>query len=159
MSKTQDTPPPETNVLSDVDAIAAEVEAFYRAYISAFNREDIAHWARSFAYPYAFVSGRGLAICRSEADHRVLASPAFAELKSSGWSHSEIGFLKVWPIGNNHAMVLSDLTRYKKDGSLLESGRFCYTVRLDGHEWKIVTMFTVAEPFLGPGDFPRRSSQ
>jgi hypothetical protein len=51
-------------------------------------------------------------------------------------------------------MILSDVTRYKTDGSILEKVRALYMVRRDDG-WKIVTITEIKPPFLGPGDIPR----
>ena len=78
-----------------------------------------------------------------------------ADLKERGWTRSEMGQLKIWPMAEDLAMVVADGTRYKADGSRVEPVRACYTVRRDANNWKIVTISEVAPPFLGPGDLPR----
>ena len=50
---------------------------------------------------------------------------------------------------------MADYSRHRKDGSVLERGRTCYTLRRDAGAWKIVSMLEVSEPHLGPGDLPR----
>ena len=52
-------------------------------------------------------------------------------------------------------LLMTDFTRYREDGSVLERGRACYAVRRDAGAWKIVTLMEVADPYLGPGDIPR----
>ena len=44
-------------------------------------------------------------------------------------------------------MILSDVTRYKTDGSILEKVRACYMVRRDGDGWKIVTISELSRRF------------
>jgi hypothetical protein len=58
-------------------------------------------------------------------------------------------------MAENLEMVMADYSRYKSDGTILENGRACYTVRRDGKAWKIVALAEVKPPFLGPGDVPR----
>ena len=105
--------------------------------------------------PYVVVSNQGLAVCTSEDDHRRLAQQAFADLKSSGWSHTEVKFVKIWPFSHDQAMLMAGVIRHKSDGSVFERGRFCFIVIRGPHGWRVVTFITVAAPFLGPGDLPR----
>jgi hypothetical protein len=78
-----------------------------------------------------------------------------ADLKERGWARSDIDQLRTWPLAEDLAMILADVTRYKVDGSVLERVRACYTVRRDTRNWKIVTLCEIKPPFLGPGDLPR----
>ncbi len=138
------------------EEIAKELEAFYQSYIAAFNREDIDAFTESFAYPYAWISGRhGLNQCATEGDHQRSFGKIMADLKERGWVRSNIDQLKVWAMAEDLAMILADVTRRKADGSVLERVRACYTVRRDAKGWKIVTLSEVRPPFLGPGDVTR----
>jgi hypothetical protein len=135
--------------------IVTELETFYKGYIDAFNREDIDAFSEAFSYPYAFVTGeRGLATCASESDHQRFFGKIMSDLKSRGWVRSGIDRVKAWPFADNLAMIVADYKRYKADGSILEQGRACYTVRREGKAWKMVTIAEVKPPFLGPGDLP-----
>jgi ketosteroid isomerase-like protein len=138
------------------EEISRELEAFYQSYIAAFNREDIDAFTESFAYPYAWISGRhGLSQCATEGDHQRSFGKIMADLKERGWVRSNIDQLKVWALAEDLAMILADVTRHKADGSVLERVRACYTVRRDAKGWKIVTLSEVRPPFLGPGDVAR----
>jgi ketosteroid isomerase-like protein len=138
------------------EEISRELEAFYQSYIAAFNREDIDAFTESFAYPYAWISGRhGLSQCATEGDHQRSFGKIMADLKERGWVRSNIDQLKVWALAEDLAMILADVTRHKADGSVLERVRACYTVRRDAKGWKIVTLSEVRPPFLGPGDIAR----
>jgi uncharacterized NTF2-like protein DUF6841 len=135
--------------------IVTELETFYKGYIDAFNREDIDAFSEAFSYPYAFVTGeRGLASCATESDHQRFFGKIMSDLKSRGWVRSGIDRVKAWPFADNLAMIVADYKRYKADGSILEQGRACYTVRREGKAWKMVTIAEVKPPFLGPGDLP-----
>ena len=139
-----------------MEEIAKELEAFYQSYIAAFNREDIDAFTESFAYPYAWISGRhGLSQCATEGDHQRSFGKIMADLKERGWARSNVDRLKTWALAEDLAMILADATRYKADGSVLERVRACYTVRRDGKGWKIVSLSEVRPPFLGPGDIAR----
>jgi NTF2-like protein (DUF6841) len=138
------------------DETCKELESFYKLYIAAFNREDVDAFSDAFAYPYAWITGRqGLSQCATESDHQRNFGTIMAGLKGRGWVRSDIDQLKMWPLAEELAMILADVTRYKADGSLLERVRACYTVRREGKTWKIVTLAEIKPPFLGPGDLPR----
>ncbi len=135
--------------------IVREVEAFYHRYINAFNEGDIERYADCFSIPYAFLRGTGMAICHDETEMKELCLQTLKGLRLRGWHRSVVRDLQVWPLEDDHVMVMADVARLKADGSVLEHGRFCYTVRYDGRNWRILTIFPVAEPYQGPGCPPR----
>jgi ketosteroid isomerase-like protein len=136
--------------------IKAELESFYRGYIDAFNREDLDHFLDCFAIPYAWVSGeRGLTSTTTELDHQKAFSRVMIDIKARGWARSTIERFTAWVFAENLGMIVADYTRHKTDGSILEQGRACYTVRRDGKSWKIVALSEIKPPFLGPGDIAR----
>jgi hypothetical protein len=138
------------------EQISKELESFYKSYIAGFNREDIDAFTESFAYPYAWVSGRhGLSQCATDSDHQRSFAKIMADLKERGWVRSGIDRFKAWPLAEDLAMILADVARHKADGSILEQVRACYTVRRDAKGWKIVTLAEIKPPFLGPGDLAR----
>jgi hypothetical protein len=137
------------------EEIARELESFYRHYIDVFNREDAAFFD-CFAHPYAMVSGeRGLATVANDEANRKSFGATMTALKKSGWVRSGIDSIKAWAMGDNLGMILSDVTRYKSDNSVLEKIRACYMVRRDSGAWKIMTISEVKPPHLGPGDISR----
>ncbi len=137
------------------EEIARELESFYRHYIDVFNREDEGFFD-CFAHPYAAVSGeRGLATVANDDANRTSFGGTMKTLKERGWTRSGIDSIKAWALGDNLGMILSDVTRYRSDGSVLEKIRACYMVRRDGAAWKIMTISEVKAPYLGPGDISR----
>jgi len=138
------------------EQVCQELDAFYRSYIAAFNREDIDAFGESFAYPYAWITGgHGLSQCATESEHQRSFGKIMADLRQRGWARSEVNQFKAWALAEDLAMILADVTRYKTDSSILERVRACYTLRRDTKGWKIVILCEVRPPFLGPGDLPR----
>jgi len=77
------------------EQISKELEAFYKAYIAAFNREDIDAFTESFAFPYAWITGsRGLSQCATESDHQRSFDKIMAEVKERGWVRSGVDRLR-----------------------------------------------------------------
>ena len=141
------------SAMRTAEEIARELERFYRHYIDVFNREDDRFYD-CFANPYAAVSGeRGIVSIAN--DNRDSFARTMKTLKERGWIRSDIDRIKTWAMADSLGMILSDVTRYKTDGSVLEKIRACYMVRRDGTAWKIVTISEIKSPFLGPGDIPR----
>jgi hypothetical protein len=137
------------------DDIVRELESFYRHYIDVFNREDPGFYD-CFAQSYAMLSGeRGLTTIANDENHRNGFRRTMVALKQRGWARSGIDSMRAWMFTDNLGMIMSDVTRYKADDSVLEKIRACYTLRRDGEAWKIITLTEIKPPFLGPGDIPR----
>jgi hypothetical protein len=142
--------------LSSAAEIASELEAFYKGYVDAVNRGDIDVLTELFAFPWALVSGDGgLTVFNNETDHQRFLRKFMLDLKARGWVRGGIDRFSAWVCADDLAMILTDFTRYKSEGSILDAGRACYTVRRDGKAWTMLTITEVKPPFLGPGDLPR----
>src|SRR5204863_50187 len=151
--------------MADTEAVVGEVEAFYAAYIDGFNREESDAFLRSFAYPHALLTGgrgmlvtataadqtrcpqqtmrslheRGMIINAKESDQQRFYEEVTSSIQGRGWERTGVDRLQIWPLADSAAMLMADITRHKKDGSVLERGRYCYTVRKDDGAWKIMT--------------------
>jgi hypothetical protein len=135
------------------DEIARELEAFYRHYIDVFNREDDGFYD-CFANPYALISGeRGITTIGN--DNRDSFARTMKVLKEQGWQRSGIDRITAWALADNLGMIVSDVTRYKSDGAVMEKIRASYMLRRDSDRWKIVTITEVKPPYLGPGNIAR----
>ena len=142
--------------MSSAAEIASELEAFYKGYVDAVNREDIDALTELFAFPWALVSSDGgLAVFNNETDHQRFLRKFMLDLRARGWVRGGIDRFTAWASTDDLAMVLTDFTRYKADGSILDAGRACYTVQRQGKAWKMLTITEVKPPFLGPGNLPR----
>src|SRR5215469_418574 len=137
--------------MPDNERIARELESFYRRYIEIFNRQDTDQLIECFAHPYAAVSGsRGLVPIADIDEHQRSFQGGAAALRNRRWARSGIDSIKAWPLTEQLGFIVSDVTRYKADDSVLESIRACYTVCRDRAAWKIVTIAEIRPPFLGP---------
>jgi hypothetical protein len=142
--------------MASAELLAAEMESFYRRYIDIFNSDDLTGFAGLFSYPWGVISGkRGMNVFNDEAGFVRVFQKMKASLKERGWARSAIDMMRAWPTADDTGLLMADYSRHRKDGSVLERGRTCYTLRRDGGTWKIVSMLEVTEPFLGPGDLPR----
>ena len=137
--------------MPDAATIIQEVETFYRAFIDGFNREDTDMYLRSFCYPNGMLSGeQGMVVNAKESDQQRFYQQVTSDIQGRGWDHTGVDKLQVFPLTDATALLVADITRYTKDNAVLESGRYCYTVRKDGDAWKILTLTAVKPPFTGP---------
>jgi hypothetical protein len=96
--------------MSSVEQIRKELEAFYKSYTAAFNGKDVSAISECFACPCALITGHGLNQCSTENDLQQLLGKSLADLKERGWTRSEMGQLKIWPMAEDLAMVVADGT-------------------------------------------------
>jgi len=137
--------------MADVAILVNEIESFYRAFLDGFNREDTDMYLRSFCYPNGILSGeQGLTINAKESDQQRFYQEVMSSIQGRGWDHTGVTQLQIWPISEGMAFLVADISRYKKDNSILESGRYCYTVRKDRGVWKVLTLTEIKPPFSGP---------
>ena len=142
--------------MADTPTIIHEVETAYEAYANAFNQGDIATVVRYLAAPYIMTIGnRDVMIAASDEAVRHQFDGALAGMKQRGWVRSGFKVVHVFPLSDNHALLMTDIVRYKADGSVLEKGRYIYQVRRGGQSWQITGVTDVEPPYTGPGDTPR----
>lgn len=142
--------------MASVELLTKEMESFYSQYIDAFNGEDLTALARLFSYPAGSIGGsRGMVVFADEAGFVESMAKAKAALRRRGWVRTGIDCVRAWPTADDMGLLMADYTRYREDGSALEHGRACYTLRRDAGGWRIITLMGVANPYRGPGDIPR----
>jgi hypothetical protein len=142
--------------MASVDVLTQELEAFYRQYIAAFNREELTGLAELFSYPWGSIGGRrGMVVIKDEAEFMRTMGKSKAALRGRGWARTGIDATHPSPTADDMGLLIADFTRYREDGTVLERGRACYTLRRDDGGWKIITLMEIAAPYLGPGNFPR----
>lgn len=130
--------------MADAHTIIRELESAYHAYIDLFNHEDATGFVNCFCYPHAMLTGeQGLLTTKTAADQQRFHQKTMTDLHGRGWGRSGIDRLQVWPLSDSFALLAADITRYKMDDSVLEKGRYGYTLRRDSGTWKIVTMMAM----------------
>ena len=138
--------------MADANAIIRELETAYHHYIEIFNREDAAGFVGCYTHPHTMLSGEhGLSTVNTEADHHRGYQQIMKTLHKQEWGRSGIDRIQIWPFSESLAQLVADVTRYKKDGSILEKLRASYMFRRDSGAWKILAFSLVEAPFSGPG--------
>jgi ketosteroid isomerase-like protein len=138
--------------MADTATIVREIETAYHHYIEVFNREDAAGFVGCYAHPHAMLSGeQGMVIISTAEDHQRLYQRIMKTLHERGWGRSGIDRLQIFPFSESLAQLVADVTRYTKDGSVLEKLRATYMFRREGGAWKMLALAQIEAPFAGPG--------
>ena len=138
--------------MAEANAIIQELEAAYHHYIEVFNRQDTAGFVGCYTHPHSMLTGaQGMVVTHTEADHQRGYERMMVGLRESGWERSGIDRVQIWPFSTSLGQLVADVTRYKKDGSVLEKLRASYMFRREGGVWKILSLSLVEAPFSGPG--------
>jgi ketosteroid isomerase-like protein len=142
--------------MADAATVIHEAETAYTAYANHFNAKDIAGVCRYIAAPYVMLIGaHPTMIAETPEKVRAQFDGALAGMVGRGWVRSDFKVVHVVPLSNDHALLLSDIVRYKADGSVLETGRYLYTIHRADPNWQITGVTDVAPPYTGPGNVPR----
>jgi ketosteroid isomerase-like protein len=142
--------------MTDTATIIHEIETAYAAYAGAFNQGDIATVVRYIAPPYVMTIGnRDVMTAPTDEAVRHQFDGALAGMKGRGWVRSDFKVVQIWPLSDNHALLMTDIVRYKADASVLEKGRYIYQVRRGGQSWQITGVTDVEPPYTGPGEHSR----
>lgn len=132
--------------MADHGAIVSEVEGAYRHYVEAFNGRDAREIAELYDRPHAQVIGEtGLSIVNDDADQQQWYEFVMAYLDDQGWGRTEIDEVWIWPLSHTLAQLVANVTRYRRDGSVLQRLRANYTLRRRDGTWKVVLTFPVLE--------------
>ncbi len=110
--------------MADAATIIREVEAFYRAFLDGFNREDTDMYLRSFCYPNGILSGeQGMIVNAKESDQQRFYQEVMSDIQSRGWDHTGVEKLQVDPLTESTWLLLADIPRYKEGNSVARRGR------------------------------------
>jgi ketosteroid isomerase-like protein len=120
----------------------AEMRGFYADYIDAFNRSDYQSILRYFAHPWVMIVGSAEPHVVSTEQKQLLAyQQVSARIKEQGWVRSGVDKLEVFSTGVDTGLVASVFSRYRRDGTIIETKRAYYVLRRGSAGWKIVTIF------------------
>jgi hypothetical protein len=141
--------------MADDPMLIHEAETCYTAYAEAFNHEDMATVVRYISSPYLMVIGaHAPMIAPTDEAVRKQFDGALADMKKRGWVRSDFKIVHTWLLSKDHALLMSDIVRYKADKSVLEKGRYIYSIRRADPSWQITGVTNVDPGFTGPGDYP-----
>jgi hypothetical protein len=136
--------------MTDEAEIVHEVEDFYRRYIDTWGREDPVEVALHYDRPHVHLSGeRPPSTVTSDSDQDRWFQQVIAY--EQPWARTGIDALQVFPMSRTLAQLVADISRYGKEGLVLEQQRVSYMLRRGDDGWKVMTYAAVEQPFSGPG--------
>jgi ketosteroid isomerase-like protein len=136
--------------------VVDEVTAAYRHYVEVFNGRDANQVADLYDRPHARMIGEiGLSIVNNDADQQAWYEFVMAYLDDEGWGRTEIDEVWIWPLSRRLAQLVANITRYKRDGSVMNHARANYTMRRgDDDAWKVVMTYPLLEDGFDVPVFP-----
>jgi len=102
-----------------------ELEAFYKAYRTAFDAADVEAVDKMFEYPYLLTNAQGSRQVENSDYYRSLLE----QLKRAGWAGSRIANWQKIRMGKDGAIIIVDYMRLRADGSELNGNRAAYLLR------------------------------
>jgi ketosteroid isomerase-like protein len=140
----------------DPHLIVHEIETAYTAYANAFNEHDMATVVTYITAPYVqTIGGNPPGVAHTAEDVRKQFDGSLEYMMKRGWARSDSKIVQIWPMSDDHALLLADIIRYRPDHSILETGRYLYSIRRAGASWQLTGVTDVAPPMEGPGGHPR----
>ena len=96
--------------------IIHEVETAYQTYAAAFNHGDMDRVVQYVSPPYLMtIGGNAPMIAATEAARDQLFHRQLDSMRARGWGRSDFKIVRVWPLSSDHALLMTDITRFKTD--------------------------------------------
>jgi uncharacterized protein (TIGR02246 family) len=110
----------------------AAIEAAIHSYIRAWNAQDFTAMAAHFTEPAVFILPSATRTLATRAELAAFLRGVFEGLNAAGFDHTEIGAIEVWQCAEGlWAADVSDIRRFHRDGSLMETIEVQYALRLE----------------------------
>jgi len=118
----------------------AAIDRAYRSYVDAFIAGDLSTIMKYCSTPLVVVRQQEVRVLATAADVETFYRAALQRLKERGYSHSKLSEVNVRLLGTGVALVSVVGTRYKIDGSELETLGFTYLFRKTEGVWKLAVI-------------------
>jgi ketosteroid isomerase-like protein len=122
----------------------ADIERLFSTYRRAWNARDFEGVIECYSKPSLMVTKDRTIVLQDSTTMRAVLDAYFKMLDAAGFDHSDLGELAIRECGDDLAVVdVARITRYRKDGSVLESVSGHYVVKFENSGWRfvVVTMF------------------
>ena len=130
--------------------ISNEAQALFARYLECWNNRDFEGVAACFDEPSMFVLPTGPVSLPNRQALVELIGKIFDGLEAAGFSHTTIGAIEAHPCGDGLAILdARDVSRFKKDGSILETIDGHYVIRQSGEEWCLAVAVPCATGWKG----------
>jgi hypothetical protein len=116
----------------------AEVERAMSEYTDAFIRGDISAIGQKIHAPFTYISSQRVEVFSTTSEIEAWYGDRLRDLKQRGYSYSKRSETHVKLLDRNIALVSAIYTRYRADGSELETNGNTYLLQKTEGKWKIV---------------------
>ncbi len=135
----------EQGQAAEQESEKAAIDRAYRSYTDAFIAGDLSTIMKYCSNPLVVVSQKEVRVLPTAADVETFYRAVLQGLKERGYSHSKLSEVNVRLLGTGVALVSIVTTRYKTDGSELETLGVTYLFRKTEGIWKLAVL-TVHPP-------------
>ena len=130
-----------------------EVISVLDAFMTAFNREDAQAEARTYHFPHFRLANDQMSVWdKAGPESGAWMNGTYKTLRESGWDHSAWTRRRIVHISDTKAHVDTEITRYRKDGTVITSIESLYIVVKESGRWGIKMRSSFDRVIAAPGD-------
>ena len=137
----------------DQRQVAREVMSVLDAFLDAFNRQDVRAEERTYHFPhYRLANGLMSAWPAPGDETEAWMAGTYKTLRESGWDRSSWTRRRIVHISDSKVHVDTELTRYRKDGTVIARLDSLYIVTKENGRWGIKMRSSFDVVIAAPGD-------
>ena len=147
--------PPESRAQTGFDRrqVEPEVMAVLDAFLEAFNRTDAIAEERTYQFPHYRLANGVMSVWSAPGKEiDAWMDGTYKTLRESGWDHSSWTRRRIVHISDSKAHVDTEITRYRKNGSVMVRLDSLYIVTKEYGRWGIKMRSSFDMVIAAPGD-------
>jgi hypothetical protein len=147
--------PPDARTQTGFDGrqVEREVISVLDAILDAFNQQNARAEERTYQFPhYRLANGLMSVLSGPGSETETWMEGMYKTLRESGWDHSSWTRRRIVHISDSKAHVDTEITRYRKDGTVLARLDSLYIVTKENGRWGIKMRSSFDTVIAAPGD-------
>ncbi len=133
--------------------VEREVMSVLDAFLDAFNRQDARAEERTYHFPHYRLANGVMSAWPAPGDEaEAWMNGTYQTLRESGWDHSSWTRRRIIHVSDSKAHIDTEITRYRKDGSVITSLESLYIVTKENGRWGIKMRSSFDVVIAAPGD-------
>jgi hypothetical protein len=147
--------PPDARAQTGFDRrqVEREVMSVLDAILDAFNRQDARAEERTYQFPhYRLANGLMSVLSGPGSETETWMEGTYKTMRESGWDHSSWTRRRIVHISDTKAHVDTEITRYRKDGTVMARLDSLYIVTKENGRWGIKMRSSFDTVIAAPGD-------